>query len=61
MYIILLLKATKLIHSEITTSNNLLNTLVPIPYQANALLKKMPENFDLGKVLTDDLVINYVY
>lgn len=61
MHIILLLKATKLIHSEITTSNNLLNTLIPIPYQANVLLKKMPENLNLGNVLTDDLVINYIY
>lgn len=61
MYIILLLKATKLIHSEITKLNNLLNTLIPIPYQANVLLKKMSENFNLGNVLTDNLVINYIY
>ncbi|CAH1723507.1 unnamed protein product [Aphis gossypii] len=47
--------ATKLIHSEITTSNNLLNTLIPIPYQANVLLKKIPENLNLGNVLIDDL------
>ncbi|KAE9524827.1 hypothetical protein AGLY_014877 [Aphis glycines] len=47
--------ATKLIHSEITTSNNLLNTLILIPYQANVLLKKMPENLNLENVLIDDL------
>ncbi|XP_060835182.1 uncharacterized protein LOC132918106 [Rhopalosiphum padi] len=47
--------ATKVIHSEITTSNNLINTLITIPYQENVLEKKMPEKIDLVNVLTDDL------
>jgi len=61
MCIILLFKATKVIHSEITTSNNLINTLITIPYQENVLEKKMPEKIDLVNVLTDDLVNNYIY
>jgi hypothetical protein len=61
MCIILLFKATKVIHSEITTSNNLINTLITIPYQENVLEKKMPKKIDLVNVLTDDLVNNYIY
>ncbi|XP_025193696.1 uncharacterized protein MAL13P1.304-like [Melanaphis sacchari] len=42
-------------HSEITTSNNLLNTLMTNPYQSNVLVNKMPENINIVNALTDDL------
>lgn len=52
---------SKLIHSEITTSsNNLVNTLITIPYQANTIVENMIENINLVNVSTDNLVLNQV-
>ncbi|XP_022166620.1 uncharacterized protein LOC111031120 isoform X2 [Myzus persicae] len=50
--------AAKLIHSEITSSNNLVNTLMTIPYQANVPMEKTTENIDLVNMSTDNLVEN---
>ncbi|XP_016658833.1 uncharacterized protein LOC100167121 isoform X2 [Acyrthosiphon pisum] len=52
--------AAKLIHSEITSSNNLVNTLMTIPHQSNVLEEKMTENINLVNVSTDDLIFNEV-
>ncbi|XP_060874487.1 uncharacterized protein LOC132948155 [Metopolophium dirhodum] len=52
--------AAKLIHSEITSSNNLANTLMTIPHQSNALVEKMTENINFVNVSTNDLVFNQV-
>jgi len=51
-----------LTHSEIAaSSNNVVNTLIAIPYQANVLVEKTTENINVVNVSTDDLVINYIY
>ncbi|KAL4108187.1 hypothetical protein QTP88_018428 [Uroleucon formosanum] len=52
--------AAKLIHSEITSSNSLVNTLIPTPHQSNVLVEKMTENINLVNVSTDDLAFDQV-